>query len=135
MGNVFSVQQGKSPYPRYVYHKDYNEPIRVDSLEDETPLLNQGWVTRYLHKEYPKWVNGVIVQDAEEHEKVLAGAKKDKKRTVKVKDRTYKCDVCGEVFDHPLHKANHVRQTGHKLIPQKGKFKNGVEDPEPQFKE
>ena len=42
-------------YPKYLYHKEHDTPIRVDSKDEETPLLNQGWVARYLMKEYPMW--------------------------------------------------------------------------------
>jgi len=140
MGNVFTVQQRKSPYPRYLYHKDYNEPIRVDSAEDEAPLLNQGWVAKYLHKEYPKWVNGIIVQDAEGEAKALENGPKDNGRTVlKTNDeKSYACDICGEIFKHPWEKAQHVRKTGHqKLTPtvHKAKQTNGKENPKPEFKE
>ena len=62
------IMRPSSPYPRYVYHADHNEPIRVDSKAEETNLLNQGWTTRYLHKEYPKWVNDKVVQSKEEEE-------------------------------------------------------------------
>ena len=62
------IMRPSSPYPRYVYHADHNEPIRVDSKAEETNLLNQGWTTRYLHKEYPKWVNGKVVQSKKEEE-------------------------------------------------------------------
>ena len=67
------IMRPSSPYPRYVYHADHNEPIRVDSKAEETNLLNQGWTTRYLHKEYPKLVNGKTVYSKEEED-----AEKDK---------------------------------------------------------
>lgn len=124
--------QPKSVYPRYLYHKDYDEPIRVDSKEEEAPLLNQGWVVRYLHKEYPKRIGDQRVFNAEQEAEVLAGAKK--KRTISP-NRTYVCDVCGEVFKHPYEKAQHVRKTGHKLVKaHKATQVGGKENPEPQFK-
>ena len=67
------IMRPSNPYPRYVYHADHNEPIRVDNKAEETNLLNQGWTTRYLHKEYPKWINGKIVHSKEEE-----AAEKDK---------------------------------------------------------
>ena len=58
-------------YPFYMYHKDEDEPRRVDDHEQEVALENKGWITRYIHKDYPKWVNGVIVKSKEEHDKLI----------------------------------------------------------------
>lgn len=62
-------------YPRYMYHHDHNEPVRVDSKAAQTDKENLGWTTRYLHKEYPKWVGDKIVQSKAEHDRLLAAAK------------------------------------------------------------
>lgn len=61
------MQVGKDlKYPTYLYHKDFNEPKYVDNKIDEEALLNKGWRRQYIKKEYPKWVDGVIVQSKEE---------------------------------------------------------------------
>ena len=64
-------------YPRYVYHREYDEPRRVDNREQENELVNKGWSKSYLYKEFPKYVNGIIVKTPEE-EKLLLSAKPGK---------------------------------------------------------
>lgn len=59
-------------YPRYMYHRDHNEPVRVDSKAEQTDKENLGWTTARLYKEYPKWVGGKIVQSEVEERRVLA---------------------------------------------------------------
>jgi len=58
-------------YPFYMYHTDEDEPRRVDDTAQEVALENKGWVIRYIHKDYPKWVNGVILKSKEEHDKLI----------------------------------------------------------------
>lgn len=60
------------PYPRYMYHKDENEPKVVMSRAEETELSTKGWITTYIHKEYPKMVGDKIVKSPEEEEQLLA---------------------------------------------------------------
>lgn len=60
------------PYPRYMYHKDENEPKVVMSRAEETELSTKGWITTYIHKEYPKMVDGKIVNSQEEEKRLLA---------------------------------------------------------------
>ena len=58
-------------FPAYMYHKNYNEPRRVDNQDQVSELENKGWVTRYLYKEYPKMVNGIICKDKATEELLL----------------------------------------------------------------
>jgi len=69
--DVILTQQTK-PYPRYLYHRDYDEPKIVNSKAEEMELGTKGWVTSYIHKDYPKWVGDKIVQSKEEEEQLLA---------------------------------------------------------------
>jgi hypothetical protein len=62
----------KRTYPAAMYHKNEQYPIMVDNRADEEALAAQGWTRAYIHKEYPKWVNGVIVKNKEEHDALLA---------------------------------------------------------------
>jgi hypothetical protein len=61
-----------NPYPRYMYYRDSDAPVRVDSKDEENNLLTKGWTTRYIHKEYPKWVGGRIVNSPEEEVRILS---------------------------------------------------------------
>jgi len=65
------MQTAKARYPFYMYHHDEDEPRRVDDTAQEVALENKGWVIHYIHKEYPKWVNGVTVKSKEEHDKLI----------------------------------------------------------------
>lgn len=59
-------------YPLYMYHKDENEPLRVDNKDEERQLSEKGYVDHYIHKDYPKWVKGAIVKNKKEHEERLS---------------------------------------------------------------
>ena len=59
-------------YPAYMYHRNEQDPILITNKDDEQALANKGWTRAYLHKDYPKYVNGVIVKSKEEHEALLA---------------------------------------------------------------
>ena len=72
-------------YPKYVYHKEYDEPRRVDNKAEEIDLLNKGWKKRYIKKEYPKWVNGVVVRSEAEEKLLLDAAKKTPKPKIEKK--------------------------------------------------
>jgi hypothetical protein len=52
------AMEGGNPYPLYLYHRDHNEPVRVDTIAEETALKNQGWQRGYINKEYPKLCYG-----------------------------------------------------------------------------
>lgn len=67
----------KNRYPLYMYHKKKAEPVRVDSRGEEVELANKGWSSSYIFKEYPKWVNGEIVN---------APTKKESEKTKVVKE-------------------------------------------------
>lgn len=56
----------KNRYPLYMYHKKEAEPVRVDSRGEEVELTNKGWSSSYIHKEYPKWINGELITSAKE---------------------------------------------------------------------
>ena len=58
-------------YPKYMYHVDHNEPIRVDSKAEQVSMENKGWTTARLFKEYPKWVEGKLVQSQAEEERLF----------------------------------------------------------------
>ncbi len=90
-------------YPIYLYHKEYDDPRKVDNSAEEVDLKNKGWVRRYIWKEYPKMVNGVLVNSAAD-EKLLrnAGKKKPKVKITQVgagTDRTVDDDI---VLEPPL---------------------------------
>ncbi|RLC21488.1 MAG: hypothetical protein DRH93_11665 [Deltaproteobacteria bacterium] len=73
----------KLSFPLYLYHKEYNEPRRVDNRAQMTDLQNKGWVNRYIKKHYPKWVNGIIVKSEVEHKLLLqAGSNAPKMKVV-----------------------------------------------------
>lgn len=68
---ITSSQQIK-PYPRYLYHRDHDEPKIAMSKAEESELSTKGWLTTYVHKEYPKYVGDKIVNSQEEEERLLA---------------------------------------------------------------
>lgn len=59
-------------YPKYLYHRDHDEPVRVDSKAEQTDKENLGWTTMRLFKEYPKWIGDKLVQSKAEEERLLA---------------------------------------------------------------
>lgn len=65
------------PYPVFLYHPDHEEPKRVDTAAELMELQTKGWVRRYLHKEYPKWVKGVLCKNKAERDRVLSAGKQD----------------------------------------------------------
>jgi len=69
--DVVLTRQTK-PYPRYLYHRDYDEPKIVNSKAEEVELGTKGWVVSYIHKDYPKWVGDKIVRSKEEEGRLLA---------------------------------------------------------------
>lgn len=69
--NVTSGQQVK-PYPKYMYHRDENEPKIVMSKAEESELSTKGWLAAYIYKEYPKMVDGKIVNSLDEEKRLLA---------------------------------------------------------------
>ena len=54
-----------------MYHRDFDEPLRVDNKDEQRQLAEKGWEDHYIHKEYPKWVKGQIVKNKAEHEALL----------------------------------------------------------------
>ena len=58
-------------YPLYMYHKEHNEPKLVNSNAEEVDMVNKGWSAAYIHKDYPKWVKGQIVQSKAEEKQLL----------------------------------------------------------------
>lgn len=69
---VISQRNQTRPYPKYLYHPDFNEPKIVNSQVEEAELGTKGWVTTYLFKAYPKYVGDKIVKSKEEEEQLLA---------------------------------------------------------------
>ena len=69
------LSQQTKPYPRYLYHRDFNEPKIVNSKVEEIALGTKGWGVSYIHKDYPKWVGGKIVRSKEEEERLLVECK------------------------------------------------------------
>ncbi|RLC24895.1 MAG: hypothetical protein DRH93_03305 [Deltaproteobacteria bacterium] len=72
-------------FPIYLYHKEYDTPKRVDNRAQMTDLQNKGWVNRYIKKEYPKWVNGIVVRSEAEHKVLLAAEARKPAMKVEVK--------------------------------------------------
>jgi hypothetical protein len=66
------LSQQTKPYPRYLYHRDFNEPKIVNSKVEEVELGTKGWTTARLFKEYPKWVGDTIVRSEAEEKRLLA---------------------------------------------------------------
>lgn len=71
-------------YPVYLYHKEYNDPRIANNKAQQTDLENKGWTTRYIYKEYPKMVNGVLCKTEEAEKFLLAEAEKIPKMKVEV---------------------------------------------------
>ena len=69
------LSQQTKPYPRYLYHRDFNEPKIVNSKVEEIALGTKGWGVNYIHKDYPKWVDNKIVRSKEEEERLLVECK------------------------------------------------------------
>ena len=63
-------------YPKYMYHREYDDPRRVDTKDQENDLKNKGWVNRYLFKEYPKMVNGILCKTPDQEKLLLDAAKR-----------------------------------------------------------
>lgn len=70
------LSQQTKPYPRYLYHRDFNEPKIVNSKVEEVELGTKGWSTARLFKEYPKWVGDTIVQSEADERRLLSPNKK-----------------------------------------------------------
>ena len=111
------VKAGVRRYPFYMYHTDHDEPRRVDEHDQEVALENKGWVTHYIHKDYPKMVNGVIVKNKVEHDKLLA-RELPKVTKVTLEENpdgtgepipTLVCEVCGKVCKSKLGLDSHMR--------------------------
>jgi hypothetical protein len=70
-------------FPTYMYHKEYDEPRRVDDQDQATELELKGWKNSYVWKMYPKIVNGILCKD-EATEKLLLQAQSNIPEKVKV---------------------------------------------------
>ena len=62
-------------FPKYMYHRDHDEPVRVDSKAEQTDMTNKGWVISYLHKEYPKWIGDKLVRSRAEEDRLQGPSK------------------------------------------------------------
>ena len=67
-----SLSQQTKPYPRTMYHVNHEKPKVVNSKAEEAEASTKGWIVSYIYKEYPKWVDGKIVQSQAEEEQLLA---------------------------------------------------------------
>jgi hypothetical protein len=67
-----AAEKEKEKFPFYMYHKDYDEPKRVDNKDEKRALEDRGWQKRYIHKSYPKYVNGKIYKTKADHEAAMA---------------------------------------------------------------
>jgi len=90
------MQKKIKPFPHYMYHRDYDEPRRVDNTAQAKELRNIGWKASRIWKEFPKMVEGVPVNNAEE-EKLLLDAVA---RKPKVVIETKITDQHGNVVSH-----------------------------------
>lgn len=67
-----NIMAKERKFPYYMYHKDFDEPMRVDNKDEARQLAEKGYEDHYIHKDYPKWVNGKIVPNKAAHEALLA---------------------------------------------------------------
>jgi len=75
--------QKVNEYPKYLYHREYDEPRMVETREQESDLLNKGWQKAYIFKEYPKMVNGILCRTKEQEDLLLQAANSQPKVEVK----------------------------------------------------
>lgn len=93
--------QKTSQYPKFMYHREYDEPRRVDTKEQENDLKNKGWVSRYLYKEYPKMVNGILCKSADQ-EKLLLEASGQQAQPCEVKVKKVMVGPDGSPIDEDI---------------------------------
>jgi hypothetical protein len=55
-----------------MYHLNHDKPKVVTSKAEEAEASTKGWIVSYIYKEYPKYVDGKIVQSQAEEEQLLA---------------------------------------------------------------
>ncbi len=134
----------KNPYPLYLYHKDHDEPIRVDSKEDESALVSQGWTRAYLYKEYPKVVydpkdrsNCVTVQNKAQEDEAKVKFKEAAKRPILDKAvEIAKEHQSGEIDDNVTSNDDEIPsdpddKSEQEIVVTKVTQEGGVENPEP----
>lgn len=68
------IEGQREKYPFYMYHPDYDEPKRVDNKDEKKALEDRGWRKQYIHKSFPKYVNGVIYKTKAEYESAMKDA-------------------------------------------------------------
>lgn len=68
----FNIMAKEKKFPVYLYHKNEQDPILINNKDDERALTEKGWQRGYIHKDYPKYVNGTIVNSKAEHDALLA---------------------------------------------------------------
>lgn len=59
-------------YPFYMYHKDFDEPLRVDNKDEERQLSEKGYIDHYIHKEFPKYYKGKIYKTKKDYDAAVA---------------------------------------------------------------
>jgi hypothetical protein len=94
--NKTEAKNMTAPYPKYLYHPDFNEPRRVDSNAEEAEWGTKGWTSRYLHKEYPKWIGDKIVQSKAEEERLMPASEPEEKASSFVVDVVKELQVDGQ---------------------------------------
>jgi hypothetical protein len=72
---VAQTQTQTKPYPRSMYHRDHDKPKVVNSRAEEVEASTKGWITSYIFKEYPKWVDGKLVQSRADEDRILMAKK------------------------------------------------------------
>lgn len=80
--DMSAFELARKTFPRAMYHKDHNEPIIVSNKVDMEALESKGWIDSYMYKEYPKMVEGVVVNSKEEEAARLSEAKGELKMKV-----------------------------------------------------
>ena len=109
-----SLNRQVKPYPRYMYHRDHDEPKVVYSKVEEAELGTKGWITAYIHKEYPKWVGDKIVNSFEEEERLLASQQPqmaDASQIEEIQIEVPSFDASADVFTEPGSDVTVVKET------------------------
>ena len=103
------MQKVPTKFPTFMYHKEHVDPKRVDTADQAKDLMTHGWVNRYLWKEYPKMVNGVLCND-KATEDILLKADAAKAEVPKVVKETIVSKPSGE----PVLKIEDGKVSAHK---------------------
>ena len=100
------MQKVPTKFPAFMYHKEHDEPKRVDTADQAKDLMTHGWVNRYLYKEYPKMVNGVLCKDKATEDLLL--------KTEAAKPKVVKETVVSKPSGEPVLKIEDGKVSAHK---------------------